>query len=193
MPQTAEKMLERLGVSKKALDLRLDADGQWGMLVEGVTVAKGESLFPRVEVKKRQDEKLREPAPKPARTVVAGAPPAQAVAQAEVPQSEPITIETFKSVDLRVGVIKQAERIPKADKLLRLIVDIGEERQVVAGIAQTHTPEDLLGKQVILVANLKPTKLKGVESQGMVLAVRDGDALALLTPEHPVTPGGRVS
>jgi methionyl-tRNA synthetase len=193
MPQTAEKMLERLGVSKKALDLRLDTDGQWGMLVEGVAVAKGESLFPRVEVKQGQDEKLREPASKSVRKAAAGALPAQPVAQAEAPHSELITIEAFKSVDLRVGVIKQAERIPKADKLLRLIVDIGEERQVVAGIAQTHDPQELLGKQVILVANLKPTTLKGVESHGMVLAVRDGDTLALLTPEHPVAPGGRVS
>ena len=89
--------------------------------------------------------------------------------------------------------MKQAERIPKSKKLLRLIVDIGEERQIVAGIAESHAPEDLIGKQIIVVANLEPAKLMGVESRGMVLAVRDGDGLQLLTTEKPVTPGRRAS
>ncbi len=96
-------------------------------------------------------------------------------------------------MDLRVGTIKQAERVPKSKKLLRLIVDIGEERQVVAGIAESHAPEEIVGKQVVLVANLQPAKLMGVESHGMVLAVRDGDTLRLLTPEQAVAPGRKVS
>jgi methionyl-tRNA synthetase len=104
-----------------------------------------------------------------------------------------ISIDHFRAVDLRVGVVVEAEAIPNSQKLLRLVVDIGEPRQVVAGIAQTHNPDDLVGRQVILVANLKPTKLMGVESRGMVLAVRDGENLALLTPERTVAPGGRVS
>jgi len=89
--------------------------------------------------------------------------------------------------------VKHAETVPKSKKLLKLIVDIGEQRQVVAGIAQTHKPEDVIGKQVIIVANLQPAKLMGIESQGMVLAVSDGDDLRLLTTEKPVTPGRRVS
>jgi len=96
-------------------------------------------------------------------------------------------------VDLRAGIVKQAEKVPKSDRLLRLIVDIGEERQVVAGIAQTHSPEELVGRQVIVVANLQRAKIMGVESHGMVLAVKDGDTLKLVTTESPVSPGLKVT
>jgi len=92
-----------------------------------------------------------------------------------------------------VGVVKEAHNVPKSQQLLRLIVDIGEERQVVAGIAQWYEPADLVGKQVVLVANLQPAKLMGIESRGMVLAVQDGKALRLIAPAEPVTPGSRVS
>lgn len=177
MPQTAEKMLERLGIQKKAVDLRLSADGAWGTLAEGVAVKKGEALFPRVDTEKKEEK------PKPQ------TPAAPGVEQG----AEAISFEAFKKVDLRVGTVKHAERVPKSKKLLRLIVDIGEERQVVAGIAESHTPEEMIGKQVIVVANLAPAKLMGIESRGMVLAVRDGDNLRLLTMEKPVAPGGRVS
>jgi len=87
----------------------------------------------------------------------------------------------------------QAEAVPKSKKLLKLQVDIGEVRQIVAGLAATHKPEDLVGKQVIVVANLQPAKLMGVESRGMILAVRDGDQLRLLTTDFPTAPGLRVS
>jgi methionyl-tRNA synthetase len=111
------------------------------------------------------------------------------------PEGRPsaLTLDAFRQVDLRVGTVKHAEPVPKSKKLLRLIVDIGEDRQVVAGIAQSHTPEELLGKQVVVVANLQPARLMGIESHGMVLAVRDGETLRLLAPEAPVAPGGRVS
>jgi methionyl-tRNA synthetase len=173
MPQTTEKMLKRLGIPKNAMDLRLERDGGWGTLPEGVPVTKGEALFPRVDINKKQKTQK--------------APPAT--------EEEPelITLETFQKMDLRAGVVKEAERLPKSKKLLRLIVDIGEDRQVVAGLAQTHSPEELVGKQVILVANLKPAKLMGVESRGMVLAVHDGEDLKLVTTEKPVAPGGKVS
>lgn len=177
MPETAEKMLERLGISKKAIDLRLEEDGRWGTLVEGTSVSKGDALFPRVETKAKQEPQEKKPS--------TPAKPKE--------EPEPISFETFQKVDLRVGVIKQAEKVPKSKKLLRLMVDVGEERQIVAGIAQTHDPEKLVGKQVVVVANLQPAKLMGVESHGMVLAVRDGENLRLLTPEEPVTPGGKVS
>lgn len=179
MPATAEKILERLGVGKSALDLRLEVDLRWGSLVEGTAVSKGEALFPRVDLKSP---------PEPPKEAKPKAPEADSE-----PKPEPIPIDLFQKVDLRVGVVKHAENIPKAKKLLRLIVDIGEERQVVAGIAQTHSPEDIIGKQVVIVANLQPAKLMGIESHGMVLAVRDGDILRLLTPEQPVTPGRKVS
>ena len=105
----------------------------------------------------------------------------------------PIDIDLFRQVDLRVGLIRQAEKVPKSDKLVKLIVDIGEERQIVAGIAKTHSPADLVGKQVVLVANLKPAKLMGIESHGMILAVRDGLDLKLVVPEANVSPGGKIS
>lgn len=208
MPETAEKMLDRLGIPKKALDLRLEDDAAWGTLKEGSPVQKGESLFPRVELraekvqrmelKERKEEK---PAGKPAVQQARDASQQQPAAEKppeklqEKPEEklENISFDAFKQVDLRVGLVKQAERIPKSKKLLRLTVDIGEERQVVAGIAEYYTPEEMVGKQVVLVANLQPAKLMGVESHGMVLAVRDGDALCLLAPEKPVMPGRRVS
>ncbi len=216
MPETAEKMLDRLGISKKALDLRLDQDARWGTLEEGKEVSKGEALFPRVDLggakkaEKGQAEKSEKPgklkaavqtekanaASQPARAPVAaaasGSTGAAGAASAD-PHSEAIDIDTFRKIDLRIGLIRQAERVPRSEKLVKLIIDIGEERQVVAGIAQTHSPDDLIGKQVVIVANLKPAKLMGVESHGMVLAVRDGADLKLLIPEKEVTPGGRVS
>jgi methionyl-tRNA synthetase len=194
MPTTSEKVLERLGIPRRAHELRLDVDTRWGTLVEGKPVVKGEALFPRIDAHRAGagDEppgKTREAgAAGPAAPAAGGqrdeAPPAAAAA---------IPMEAFKKVDLRVGVVRHAEKIPNSDKLLRLLVDVGEERPVVAGIARTHTPEDLVGKQVVVVANLEPIRLMGVESRGMVLAVRDAKGLALLTTERPVVPGLPVS
>jgi len=177
MPETAEKILARLGCSKPSLELRLADDGQWGTLEEGRAVSKGEALFPRIETKE----------PKPERQA---SPP---VAQEAEGRSRLLPFDRFKELDLRVGVVKHAERIPKSKKLLLLKVDLGEERQVVAGIGQTHTPEELIGRQVIVVANLQPAKLMGYESQGMILVAEDGERLRLLTPEQPVKAGASVS
>ena len=182
MPETSSKMLERLGVERRAADLRLDRDASWDGLVEGATVVKGESLFPRVETEGKKQEK-------PAQ----GAKKAEVAKKVEETGSPMIDIDLFRQVDLRVGLIKRAENVPKSEKLVKLLVDIGEERQIVAGIAKTHSPADLVGKQVIIVANLKPAKLMGIESHGMVLAVRDGNDLKLIVPEAEAAPGGRIS
>ncbi len=184
MPQTAEAMLQRLGISKKAMDLRFEEDTRWGALEEGAPVVKGEALFPRIDLKARISKEPTAPESSQVRS--------QPTRLAPLVQ-EPISFEQFQGVDLRAGIEKHAEPVPKSKKLRRLIVDIGEERQVVAGIAQSHQPEDIIGKQVIVVANLQPAKLMGVESHGMVLAVRDGDALRLVTTEQPVAAGCRVS
>jgi methionyl-tRNA synthetase len=208
MPATAEKMLERLGIEIKTAELRLADDARWGTLEEGAQVSKGEALFPRVETAGKKGQK-----PPKAPGKAAGGPKQQpgemkkpeaaagSVAQASQPAGVPgavdaagtIDIDFFRQVDLRVGLIKQAEKVPQSEKLVKLIVDIGEERQVVAGIAKTHSPEDLVGKQVVLVANLKPAKLMGIESHGMILAVRDGQDLKLVVPEKDVVPGGKIS
>jgi methionyl-tRNA synthetase len=97
-------------------------------------------------------------------------------------------------LDLRVGIVKEAEKIKKSKKLLKLQVDLGfESRQVVAGISKHFAPEDLVGKRVIVVANLKPAKLMGVESCGMVLAVKEGDKLTLLTTLDEISAGMQAS
>jgi methionyl-tRNA synthetase len=175
MPETAEKILERLGCPKPATDLRLAEDGRWGTLKEGTPVSKGEALFPRIDLKEQRMK------------------PSTPVVQDAKEEAPLIPFDRFKEIDLRVGVVKHAERIPKSKKLLLLQVDIGEVRQVVAGIGQTHAPEDLIGKQVVVVTNLQPAKLMGHDSHGMILAAHDGETLRLITPEQPVKPGAQVS
>lgn len=104
-----------------------------------------------------------------------------------------IGIEDFARVQLRVGKIVAAERVEKSDKLVKLRVDIGAEtRQVVAGIGKHYAPEQLLDKQIVLVANLKPAKLMGVESQGMLLAASSGEILSIVTPDKEIAPGAKV-
>lgn len=104
-----------------------------------------------------------------------------------------ITYEDFQKVELRVGTVKAAEKVAGADRLLKLQVDIGEEqRQLVAGVAQQYEPEALVGKQVIVVANLQPKLFKGVESQGMVLAADSEGAPVLLEPGKKVPAGAKV-
>jgi methionyl-tRNA synthetase len=104
-----------------------------------------------------------------------------------------ITIEQFREVELRVGTVRSAEPHPNADRLVVLRVDIGtEERQLVAGIRAHYDPAALVGRQVVVVANLAPAKLRGVESQGMVLAAADGERVVLLRPDDPVAPGSTV-
>ena len=106
-----------------------------------------------------------------------------------------IQYEDFAKLDLRAGTIISCIKVEKADKLLKLEVDLGtEKRTIVSGIAQHYTPEEMPGKQVIVVVNLAPRKMKGIESQGMILTAEDKDGkLRLLQPENPVAPGSRVS
>jgi methionyl-tRNA synthetase len=106
-----------------------------------------------------------------------------------------ITLDEFRRIDLRVATVTAAEVHPKADKLLVLRVDVGgEERQLVAGIRAHYRPEDLVGRHVVVVANLQPAMLRGIESQGMVLAAADPErGIVILTSEQPVAPGSRVS
>lgn len=104
-----------------------------------------------------------------------------------------ITIQDFANVQLKIATITAAERVEGTTKLLKLQIDLGsEQRQIVAGIAQHYTPEELVGKQICVVANLQPAKLRGIESQGMLLAASDDTTLAILTPLKPIAPGSRV-
>jgi methionyl-tRNA synthetase len=105
-----------------------------------------------------------------------------------------VTIDDFQRIQLRIGTVRRAEVHPKADRLVVLSVDLGEpeERQIVAGIRATHAPEDLVGRQVVVVANLRPVLLRGVESRGMLLAASDEQGLALVQPASPLRPGAIV-
>jgi methionyl-tRNA synthetase len=105
-----------------------------------------------------------------------------------------ISIEDFRKIELRVATVKSAEPHPNADKLLVLQIDLGsEQRQICAGIRNQYTPEELIGRQIVVVANLETARLRGLESQGMLLAASDEGRVIILTPEKPVQPGARVS
>ena len=175
MPGSAPKMLGQLGLDPDTGHAGLLPRLSWGQLPVGTKLHKGENLFPRLEVPEVKDagETRKTPAVAPVK-----------------PQ---IDLATFQHVDLRVGTIISAEKIVKSDKLLKLEIDIGEPRQVVAGIAQHYEPGDLMGKQVIVVVNLKPAKLMGVESHGMVLAAKSDGRLVLISPEQDASPGAAVS
>lgn len=111
----------------------------------------------------------------------------------ETQEENRISVEEFAKVELRVAEVVAAKRHPNADRLLVLRLSLGkEERTVVSGIARWYRPEELLGKKVVLVANLKPAKIRGVESQGMILAASEGDRLALVTVEGDIPPGATV-
>lgn len=105
-----------------------------------------------------------------------------------------ISIEEFRKLELRVATIRAAEHHPNADKLMVLQIDLGsEQRQICAGIRNQYAPEELIGKQIVVVANLEPAKLRGLESQGMLLAASDEGRVILLTPDKAVEPGSKVS
>jgi methionyl-tRNA synthetase len=169
MPQTAEEIQSRMGISDPASQ-NLTSLKEWGGLKPGGQVRKGESLFPRIEEDLKREEK------------------------GKMETSDVITYEEFQKLDLRVAKVLAAENIKKSDKLLKLRVDIGEERTLVAGIARVYKPEELVGKTIIIVANLQPTKLMGVESQGMLLAAdgADGTGVVLATFDKEAKVGSKV-
>jgi methionine--tRNA ligase beta chain len=105
-----------------------------------------------------------------------------------------INFEEFEKIDLRAGKVIEAERVEGSDKLLKLQIDLGEEkRQILAGISKTYAPEELINKTLIVIINLEPRMLMGLESQGMVLAVKDNNNLSVLIPEKEIIPGSKIS
>jgi methionyl-tRNA synthetase len=187
IPGKAEAILEQLGLSAAERAPRWPA--RWNQeLSAGGPIRRGAQLFPRVD-EARQAELLSRWIPEDARVVAAPAP----TAAAAPPQNGAIQYADFEKLDLRVAVVTQAERVPKADKLLKLQVDLGgETRQVVAGIAESYTPETIVGARVIFLANLAPRKIRGIESQGMILAAGEEKVLALSALDRDVPPGTKV-
>jgi methionyl-tRNA synthetase len=178
IPASTEKLWKALGQSGTLEGQRID-ELQWGTLRPGTKIAKAETLFPRVE-KQEAVERMEAMESEPQKPVAA--PPAAsgsavtgASGAAAQTAPEKIAIEDFAKVEMRVGQVKTAERIVGADKLLKLTVDIGTEvRQICAGIAQYYEPESLVGRKVVVVVNLAPRKLRGVESNGMIVAASVG-------------------
>jgi len=186
MPSAARAMWAQLGCSGEP-EARGVEGLTWGGLQPGQRVRREGSLFPRVDkaayFSTLKETTMDQPEATPP---VAGAAPAAAT-------GDTITIDDFLKVKLRVGRVLQAERVAGADKLLKLLVDIGtEKRTILAGIALQYAPESLVGKSIILVANLAPRKMRGVESQGMMLAADDGGRPIVATFESEVPPGAVV-
>ena len=169
-------MLAQLGVKFSLGDADLEGEANsWFGLAPGTAVEEKSNLFPRQE----KDAAKIQSSP-------------EATSLVNTPHIE---FEDFAKVDLRVGTVLAAKVHPAADRLLVLEIDAGEEepRQIVAGLAEFWKPEELAGRQVVMVANLKPRKLRGLVSQGMVLAVKQENGLQLLTPTGKVANGSRVS
>jgi len=169
---------------------------RWGGLPGGLKTEEAQPIFPRIDVKKNTpppaDRPKKETPPPMAETT-----PALITETPAAPASDTITIDDFAKVHLKIGEIKTADRIEGATKLLKLTVDIGEEtpRQILAGIAESYAPEDLPGRKIVVVANLAPRKMRGLESQGMLMAATDAEGHAvLLHPADPdaVQPGAQV-
>lgn len=189
VPVTAPKIYEQLGLGKP--ESFFMADAVWGKLATGTKVQKGEPLFPRIEVTEAGETVIAATKKTAAKAIKAEAPKAEA--KKEAAAAGEITIDDFAKIDLRVATVVAAERVPKTDKLIKLQVKIGdEERTIVSGIAQHYEPENLIGKNVIVIANLKPAKLRGIESRGMVLAASDGEGNLVLADAPGIASGSKV-
>lgn len=184
IPHTTPKVLAQLGLAADK-PLSLAEAKVWGVLPEGtVVVKKAEAIFPRIEV-----ETEAAPAAQPAETVKAAS--AKAAAPAE--EDTAVSIDDFARMDLRVAKVLAAEKVAKTDKLLKLTVDLGtEQRTIVSGIALHYAPEDLVGRNVVMIVNLKPAKIRGIESRGMVLAASSPDGNLTLVAAPDMAPGSRV-
>ena len=177
MPNTPKKMFEQLGITE---DLTTWESLKFGLLKEGTRVKRGEILFPRIDVEKelaslekKTEEKTKE---------------------TKEEKIDYITIEDFLKVQLRVAEILEAEKVEGSDKLIKMKLKVGEEiRQIVGGIGKYYSPEELIGKKIIIVYNLQPRKLMGIESQGMLLAATNEGKMALLTVDKDIESGSKIS
>jgi len=178
LPVATQRVWHQLGVAAPLEAQRLDDARRWGGLEAGRPVAPGVPVFPRIDVR---------------------GPAGAAAAPAPVPDegrgTREISIEEFRRVDLRVAEVTAAERVPGTDKLLRLTVDLGDEvRTIVAGVAAQYAPAELVGRKIVVVANLQPRRVRGVESRGMLLAATWGDdEVALLGVDARAPKGARIT
>jgi len=208
MPAATDDIYKQLGLSEELITV--DPAGlKWGGLEAGTRIGQSASVFPQIDKAKvmseiKEESGQLENAAEEAGTPVLNidqTPKAVPIAVTDgVPDEggteQYITIDDFLKVELRVGEVKVAERIPKADKLLRFEIDLGEEkpRQILAGLAEYYDPEKLIGRKVVVVANLKPRKMRGLESQGMICAasLTEDDNPAIATFLEDVKIGARL-
>jgi methionyl-tRNA synthetase len=174
MPESAEKMQDQLGFAEKGRDLNLKDLREWGKKRPVKILTKAPALFPRVETKKQE---------RPAKNNE------KSMTEKKLPL---ISFAEFQKMDIRVGTIRKAEGIPGSKKLLKLTVALDEDRTVVAGLVGYYSEKELTGKQVVIMANLEPIKLMGVESHGMVLAAEDKSGVHLLVPDAETFPGSKI-
>jgi len=195
MPNTAKNVAEQLGLNINFSSPLLSQEIRWGELQGGTKIRKGSSLFPRIESKPQGAKTVSDATTPPQPTTVPPAP-AVVIPQTSAPAAPAqITIDEFMKIQLKTAKVLSAERVPKSEKLLKLQVSLGEgaeQRQIVAGIGKKYEPEALIGKTIVIVANLKPAKLMGIESQGMVLAAGDSEVRGLITLLENVEPGTKV-
>lgn len=188
MPRTPARIFEQLGVSDPAL-CSFESTSHFGVLPAGGRVQKGEALFPRIDIKKELADIVPTPAAQPA--------PEPKPKTEKAQDDGLITIDDFARVRLRAARVTAAEKVEGADKLLKLTLRLGAgepERTVVSGIAKFYTPEEMVGKQVVVVANLRPAKLRGIRSEGMILCASDAQdkTLKLVTVEPGVEDGADI-
>lgn len=183
IPTTARRIWAQLNLPQNFDEIRISDIEGWGKTPVGIQINKPEQLFPRIEIEEEKPEVKKEVKEnKKAKKEEPKAPE-----KAKENEDGMIGIEDFSKIDLRVVEILAAEPVPKTDKLMKIQVSLGdEERTVVSGIAKFYKPEDLIGKHVVLVANLKPAKLRGVMSHGMLLAASKGDELQIVETTMPV-------
>jgi len=185
MPRTPESIWQQIGLKDFHELKSWDSLREWGMIKPGTVVQRGDDLFPRLnlqaEIREMQGDR----------------PAEQKVQEDQAEEQEGlISLDQFQKIDLRVAEIISAEKVPKSDKLLKIEVEIGanNKRQIVAGVAAHYQPDELIGRQVLFVANLKPVKLRGILSQGMLLAATAEDGrLALTTVDRQIPSGSRIS
>lgn len=181
IPFTTARLAEMLHLN----DMRWDKLGETDLVSIGTELGKPELLFEKIEDSTIQAQVQKLLDTKKANEIAAWKPE---------PQAEDVDFDTFCRSDLRVGTVLECTKVPKADKLLRFLIDDGmEKRTIVSGIAKYYNPEDLVGKQVCFIANLPVRKLKGIESQGMILSAENSDgSIVLLTPSAQVAPGSKI-
>lgn len=176
MPDTAVEIEKQLGLT--GWQRTWEQASKWGLLPGGLAIGQPSPVFPRLD----QSRNAQKPTPAP---------------EVKPVEKELVSIKEFQKLDLRVGEVLTAEAVPGANKLLKLTVDIGDEvRTMVAGVALAYRPEDLVGKRVVVVANLEPATIRGVRSEGMLLAgwvKGDDQSITLVAPERALPKGSKVS